>query len=34
MNECQTNFSFFNKFVSNVFLMHDINAWNVQIVNE
>ncbi len=34
MSECQTNFASSYKFVSNVFSMHDINAWNIQIMNE
>ncbi len=34
MNKCHTNFASFYKCVSNVFSMHDINVWNVQIMNE
>jgi len=34
MNECHMDFASFNKsHVSNMFSMHDINAWNIQIMN-
>jgi hypothetical protein len=34
MNECHPNFTYSYKYVSNVFPMHDINVWKLQIMNE
>jgi hypothetical protein len=34
LNKCHTNFTSSYKFVWNMFSMHDISTWNIQIMND